>query len=100
MGRHGANGYRIPINGDAGKIVYTAEVDDIAMMRLLAREGFALAVLPPIAVRDELAAGTLVEVASLEGLVETFFAVTTGRRFPNPVIRLLLDHGAGSDHLR
>lgn len=77
-----------------------AEVDDIAMMRLLAREGFALAVLPPIAVRDELAAGTLVEAASLDGLVETFFAVTTGRRFPNPIIRLLLGDGVGSDDLR
>jgi len=68
-----------------------AEVDDMAMMRLFAREGSALAVLPPIAVRDELATGALIEAEALPGIVETFFAVTTGRRFPNPVVRLLLD---------
>ncbi|MDZ7280421.1 LysR family transcriptional regulator [Sphingomonas sanguinis] len=68
-----------------------AEVDDIAMMRLLVREGFALAVLPPIAVRDELAAGTLVEFDSLLGLTESFYAVTVKRRFPKASIRQLLD---------
>jgi LysR family transcriptional activator of nhaA len=67
-----------------------AEVDDIAMMRLLVREGFALAVLPPIAVRDELAAGTLIEADALPGIVETFFAVTTDRKFPNPIVRSLI----------
>ena len=68
-----------------------AEVDDIAMMRLLAREGFALAVLPPIAVRDELASGTLVEFDSLSGLTESFFAVTVKRRFPKAAIGQLLE---------
>lgn len=67
-----------------------AEVDDMAMMRLLVREGFALAVLPPIAVRDELASGVLVEAEALPGLAETFFAVTTSRRFPNPAVRALI----------
>jgi len=67
-----------------------AEVDDMAMMRLLVREGFALAVLPPIAVRDELASGALVEAEALPGLAETFFAVTTARRFPNPAVRALI----------
>jgi LysR family transcriptional activator of nhaA len=67
-----------------------AEVDDMAMMRLLVREGFALAVLPPIAVRDELAAGTLAEADALDGITETFFAVTVERRFPNPTVRSLI----------
>ncbi len=67
-----------------------AEVDDIAMMRLLAREGVGLALLPPIAVTDELAAGTLVEHARLEGVVESFHAVTLTRRFPNPLVAELL----------
>ncbi|OYY76622.1 MAG: LysR family transcriptional regulator [Sphingomonas sp. 28-62-20] len=73
-----------------------AEVDDIAMMRLLVREGFALAVLPPIAVRDELASGMLVEADALPGITETFFAITTDRRFPNPIIRMLISN-MGSD---
>lgn len=67
-----------------------AKVDDIAMMRLLVREGFALAVLPPIAVRDELAAGTFVELDTLSGVVETFHAVTLRRRFPKAAVRELL----------
>lgn len=67
-----------------------AEVDDIAMMRLLVREGSALAVLPPIAVQDELASGKLIEADELPGIVETFFAVTIDRRFPNPIVRSLI----------
>ena len=72
-----------------------AEVDDMAMMRLLAREGSALAVLPPIAVRDELSAAVLVDAGALPGIVETFFAVTTDRRFPNPIVRTLLQSVGG-----
>lgn len=67
-----------------------AEVDDMAMMRLLAREGAGLAVLPPIVVKGELEAGTLVEFDALPGMVESFFAVTVKRRFPNPLVRPLL----------
>jgi LysR family transcriptional activator of nhaA len=63
-----------------------AEVDDMAMMRLLAREGIGLAVLPPIVVRDELWAGTLVECAELPGLTETFYGVSVERRYPNPLL--------------
>jgi len=76
------------------RLQIAAEVDDIAMMRLLVREGFALTALPPIAVRDELAAGLLVEAASLPGMADSFFAVTIGRRFPNPIVQVLLE-GAG-----
>ena len=42
-----------------------AEVDDMAMMRLLARDGVGVAVLPPIVVKDEISAGTLVAVKFL-----------------------------------
>jgi len=67
-----------------------AEVDDMAMMRLLAREGAGLAVLPPIVVKGELEAGTLVEFDALPGMVESFYAVTIKRRFPNPLLKPLL----------
>ncbi|RVT87157.1 LysR family transcriptional regulator [Rhodobacteraceae bacterium CCMM004] len=68
-----------------------AEVDDMAMMRLLAREGVGLAVLPPIVVQDELASGRLVEIDRLPGISETFYAVTVERRFPNPIVGTLLE---------
>lgn len=67
-----------------------AEADDMAMLRLLAREGAGLAVIPPIVVRDELEAGTLVEAAQLGRLSETFYAVTLQRRFPNPLLAEVL----------
>jgi LysR family transcriptional activator of nhaA len=67
-----------------------AEVDDMAMLRLLARERIGLAVVPSIVVRDELDAGVLAELAELPDLRETFFAITLARRFPNPLVRLLL----------
>jgi LysR family transcriptional activator of nhaA len=67
-----------------------AEVDDMAMIRLLAREDAGLAVIPPIVVQDELAQGKLVEAGRLEGIVESFLAVTRQRRFPNPLLAELL----------
>ena len=72
-----------------------AEVDDMAMLRLLARERLGLAVVPSIVVQDELRTGMLVEVAPLP-LVETFFAITLARRFPNPLLKVLLrERGTG-----
>lgn len=71
-----------------------AEVDDMAMMRLLTREGVGLAVIPPIVVKDELAARKLQEVARLPGIFETFLAVTVERRFANALLVDLLGRGA------
>jgi LysR family transcriptional regulator, transcriptional activator of nhaA len=70
--------------------IYAAEVDDMAMIRLLARADAGLAVIPPIVVRDELQSGVLVEASRLDGIGETFFAVTRERRFPNPLLRDVL----------
>ena len=70
-----------------------AEVDDMAMLRLLARESIGLAVVPTIVVRDELEARILVEIAPLPQLKETFFAITLARRFPNPLLTVLIPQG-------
>ena len=71
-----------------------AEVDDMAMMRLLVREGTALAVVPPIVVADELASGLLVEADHLPGISETFYAVTVKRRFTKEIVQWLLKPAA------
>lgn len=52
------------------------------MMRLLAPQDIGLAVLPPIVVKDEIAAGVLVEGDPLPGVAETFYAVTSTGVFP------------------
>ena len=71
--------------------VILAEVDDMAMLRLLARESGALALVPPIVVQDELRSGALVEQHRFEEVFESFYAVVQERRFPHPLLRLLLD---------
>ncbi len=67
-----------------------AESDDMAMMRLLIREGVGVGVVTPIVVRHELKSGLLIELAELPGLVETFFAITLSRLFPNILLNELL----------
>ena len=67
-----------------------AEADDMAMLRLLAREDAGIAVIPPVVVQDELASGRLVEVAQLDEITEVFSAVTIRRKFPNPLLTELL----------
>jgi LysR family transcriptional activator of nhaA len=67
-----------------------AEVDDMAMLRLLARERDAVTLVPPIVVRDELEAGTLVELCRIPDVTERFYAIVQTRRFPNPLLTPLL----------
>lgn len=67
-----------------------AEVDDMAMLRLLARETGALALVPPVVVRDELKSGELVERFTLSQLEESFYAITIKRRFAHPALKPLL----------
>lgn len=72
------------------KPTIVAEVDDMAMLRLMAREAIGLAPLPAIVVRDELQAGALREVVPLPSISETFIALTVERRFPNRVVDELI----------
>jgi LysR family transcriptional regulator, transcriptional activator of nhaA len=67
-----------------------AEVDDMAMLRLLARDADRLALVPSVVVRDELGARTLHEYGVVPGLVETFYAVTVERTFQHPLLAELL----------
>ena len=67
-----------------------AEVDDMAMLRLLARERRAYALVPPIVVRDELKSGILAELHRIDDLAERFYAILQDRRFPNPLLQTLL----------
>ncbi|BCX47107.1 LysR family transcriptional regulator [Haloferula helveola] len=68
-----------------------AEVDDMAMLRLLAREGEGLALVPPVVVQDEIASGALVVTHRIAEIRETFHAVTPSRRFPNPLVGELIE---------
>ncbi|MFO1068170.1 MAG: LysR family transcriptional regulator [Geminicoccaceae bacterium] len=75
--------------------VVRAEVSDMAMLRLLARESYALTLVPPIVVQDELRSGRLVEHCRLPELVERFYAIVQVRRFPNPLTAALVEQARG-----
>ena len=66
--------------------IILAEVDDMAMLRLLAREREGVTLVPPIVVRDELDAGVLVEHSRIPGVTESFYAIIQKRRFPNRLL--------------
>lgn len=70
--------------------VIMAEVDDMAMLRLLARERRAYALVPPIVVRDELENGLLEELHRIDGLAERFYAILQDRQFPNALLQDLM----------
>jgi LysR family transcriptional regulator, transcriptional activator of nhaA len=67
-----------------------AEVDDMAMLRLMARETHGVTLVPPVVVKDELESGKLVERYRLPQIKESFYAITPTRKFPNPLLRELL----------
>jgi LysR family transcriptional activator of nhaA len=76
---------------DAGiRPLIAAEVDDMAMLRLLARESDGLTLVPPVVVRDELKSGALVERCRIRQMEESFYAIVPSRRFPNPLVRELV----------
>lgn len=67
-----------------------AEVDDMAMLRLLARDTAGVALLPAVVVRDELRNGILQEYAVVPHLFESFYAITVQRHFEPPLLKALL----------
>jgi LysR family transcriptional activator of nhaA len=67
-----------------------AEVDDMALLRLLARDLQAVALVPAVVVRDELRTGKLHEYCAVPDLYEEFFAITVRRQFQHPLVRAAL----------
>lgn len=67
-----------------------AEVDDMAMLRLIARDSGWLTLLPKVVVQDELRAGLLVAVGQTTALEEHFYAITTPHRHRIEVLETLL----------
>lgn len=67
-----------------------AEVDDMAMLRLIARDSGWLTVLPDVVVQDELRIGSLVAVGQSHHLQERFYAITTPNRHRTGIVERLL----------
>jgi len=73
------------------KVNILAEVDDMALLRVLARSTRAAAVVPAVVVRDELRSGVLEEYCVLPDLYETFYCITIKRSFQHPLLRFLIE---------
>lgn len=69
-----------------------AEANDMAMMRLIARNTDAIALVPPVVVLDELQNGRLFELCKIPDIKETFYAITATRRYPSPYLKKLLEN--------
>lgn len=67
-----------------------AEVDDMAMLRLIARDSGWLTVLPEVVVQDELQSGLLAVVGHSSALQERFYAITTPHRHRIDMLEALL----------
>jgi LysR family transcriptional regulator, transcriptional activator of nhaA len=67
-----------------------AEVDDMALLRLLARDSDSVALLPTVVVQDELRNGRLVEYSVVPDLHENFYAISVQRHFTPPLLKTLL----------
>lgn len=78
------------------EIHIVAEVDDMAMLRLLARDAGAITVLPEVVVQDELREGRLQRYATVPGVFENFYAITAIRRSPSPLVQTLISAGRSS----
>lgn len=72
-----------------------ADVDDMAMVRLMARAGVGLAIAPTVVVADEIASGVLQTAPFDLGISEPFYAVTLPRKFPHPALKGLLQRKMG-----
>ena len=67
-----------------------AEVDDMAMVRLLTRSGAGVALAPTVVLADELESGIVASASCDLGITEEFYAVTSERLFPHPLTEKLL----------
>lgn len=67
----------------------SAEVDDMAMLRLIARENKSFILAPPVVVLDELANKKLKEYFTFKNIRESFYAIIQRRQFVNPLLKQL-----------
>ncbi len=67
-----------------------ASVDDMAMVRLLTRQGVGIALAPAVVLADELESGLVAQAPFDLALTEDFYAVTVERQFPHPLVAQMI----------
>jgi len=69
----------------------SAEVDDMAMLRLLARDSGSVAMVPEVVVQDELEQSILKKYCEVPEIHENFYAITAQRHFQSAALKAVLD---------
>ena len=77
-----------------------ATVDDMAMVRLLAREDVGLALAPAVVLADEIESGHLQRAPVDLDIFEAFYALTATRTFPHPWLDRLIGRDFSEDLAR
>lgn len=72
------------------EVTVLAEVDDMAMLRLLTRDFGGVSLVPAVVVQDELRSGQLQQYCVVPKVYESFYAITTHRRFQPAMLKELL----------
>ncbi|MDO9151758.1 MAG: LysR family transcriptional regulator [Methylotenera sp.] len=75
------------------------EADDMAMLRLLARDSKALAVMPDVVVKDEISAGSLTSYMTLPNIYENFYVVTVKKHLTNHLVSDLIKHYTSAERI-
>ena len=71
-----------------------AEADDMAMLRLMARDSGGVALIPEVVVQDELTAGTLERYCVVPSVHENFYAIRGDRKHRPAVLERLFSPAA------
>jgi len=67
-----------------------AEVDDMAMLRLMARDSGGVTLVPEVVVQDELKTRLLQKYCAVPRVFENLYAITMRRHFQSAVMKALL----------
>ncbi len=66
------------------------EIDDVALLRVLALTGKGLVVIPRVGVADDVTNKDLVILHEFKNIKQKFYAITRQKKFPNPIIAELV----------
>lgn len=72
------------------KLNVVGEIDDVALLRILALTGKGLAVLPKFGVASDIRKKSLVVLHEFKNMSQNFYAITRQKKFPNPLIGQLV----------
>jgi LysR family transcriptional activator of nhaA len=87
--RHHFDSLLVQLNVEAKIAV---EVDDMAMLRLIALEKQGITLVPPIVVKDELKSKKLIEIMTIPNIHESFYAIIPKRKFENQIFKICIEN--------